>query len=98
MIVAGGRVGSPSVEPTFPPVPVATVAAAAGADLFGDPVTSVTEAFYDSRSFVKAYDASQLAGQHLPAHHSSGVPFSWYSQTAGITKRVSLHSICCRTR
>jgi hypothetical protein len=57
--------------------------------LSGPRPNTVVVAFYDSRCFVKAYDGGGNAGQHLPAHHSSGIPFSWYAQNATFTKRVA---------
>ena len=45
-----GRVGSPSVDATFPQVRLADVAAVVGADVRGDPQTLVRDAAYDSRA------------------------------------------------
>ena len=73
MIAAGGQVGSPSVEPTFPPVPVATVAAAAGAEVFGDPATPVTEAAYDSRSVRPGSLFFCVRGEHADGHDLADV-------------------------
>jgi UDP-N-acetylmuramoyl-L-alanyl-D-glutamate--2,6-diaminopimelate ligase len=56
------------VDPTFPPVPVATVATAAGAEVIGDPSVTVAEAAYDSRHVAPGALFFCVPGAHADGH------------------------------
>ncbi len=56
------------MEPTSPPVPVATVATAADAELIGDPTVMVAEAAYDSRHVAPGSLFFCVPGDHVDGH------------------------------
>jgi UDP-N-acetylmuramoyl-L-alanyl-D-glutamate--2,6-diaminopimelate ligase len=63
-----GRVGSRAVDPTFPQVRLADVAAVVGAEVRGDPDDTVRDASHDSRDVPAGSLFFCIPGEHVDGH------------------------------